>query len=72
MSPAHEGTRPIPQGVDPTPEQKAFDYFKELRNAGLLTTDNSKDLYFVALDSEDVCLTRLGRYFWQLASEGKL
>jgi Caspase domain len=72
MSPAHEGTRPIPPGVKATAEQEAFDYFKELRNAGLLTTDNSKDLYFVALDSEDVYLTRLGRYFWQLASEGKL
>ena len=72
MSPAHEGTRPIPAGVEPTTEQKAFDYFKELRNASLLTTDNSKDLYFVALASEDVYLTRLGRYFWQLAHEGKL
>lgn len=72
MSPGHEGTRPIPSGGKPTPEQAAFDYFKELRNASLLTTDNSKDLYFVALASEDVYLTRLGRYFWQLAHEGKL
>lgn len=72
MSPAHEGTRPIPPGVQPTPEQAAFDYFKELRNAGLLTTDDNKDLYFVALASEDVYLTPLGRYFWSLAHEGKL
>jgi hypothetical protein len=72
MSPAHEGVRPIPAGVPATLEQQAFDYFKELRNAGLLATDGSKDLYFVALDSEDVYLTALGRYFWNLANEGKL
>ena len=72
MSPAHEGTRPIPAGVRPTPEQEAFDYFKELRNAGLLATDGTKDLYFIALGSENVFLTPLGRYFWKLAQEGKL
>jgi len=72
MTPAHEGVRPIPPGVAPTPDQEAFDYFKHLRNASLLTTDNSKDLYFVALDSEDVYLTRLGRYFWQLAKTHRL
>lgn len=72
MSPAHEGARPIPAGAQPTAEQQAFDYFKDLRNAGLLTTDGNKDLYFVALDSGDVYLTALGRYFWNLAKEGKL
>jgi hypothetical protein len=72
MSPEHEGVRPIPSGVAATPQQQAFDYFKELRNAGLLTTDGQKDLYFVALASEDVYLTSLGRYFWNLAKEGKL
>jgi Caspase domain len=72
MSPAHEGERPIPPDTQPTIEQMAFDYFKELRNAGLLTTVGNKDLYFVALASEDVYLTPLGRYFWTLAHEGKL
>jgi len=72
MTPAHEGTRPIPPGVSLTVEQEVFDYFKQLRNASLLTTDNNKDLYFVALDSEDVYLTPLGRYFWQLAKDGRL
>jgi hypothetical protein len=37
-----------------------------------LTTNANKDLYFVALDSEDVYLTALGRYFWNLAKEGRL
>ena len=72
MSPAHEGARPIPSGARLTSEQRAFDYFKELRNAGLLTTDDNKDLYFVALDSGEVYLTALGRYFWKLAREDKL
>jgi hypothetical protein len=72
MTPAHEGERPIPAGQEPTAEQKVFDYFKRLRNAGLLTSDNDKDLYFAAMDSSAVFLTALGRHFWQLASEGKL
>ncbi len=72
MSPSYEGVRPIPAGVMPTPEQQAFDYFKGLRNAGLLTTDSNKDLYFVALDSEEVFLTGTGRYFWRLAAEDRL
>jgi Caspase domain len=72
MSPSHEGIRPIPAGTQPTSEQEAFDYFKELRNAGLLITDGNKDLYFVALASEDVYLTALGKYFWTLAKEDKL
>jgi len=72
MTPEYEGTRPIPLGVEPTPEQKAFDYFKSLRNASLLITEGNKDLYFVALDSEEVFLTATGRYFWRLAKEGRL
>jgi len=72
MSPDHEGIRPVPPGQALTPEQEAFDYFKALRNAGLLTTENEKDLYFVALDSQDVYLTALGRYFYNLAKDGKL
>lgn len=72
MSPAYEGDRPVPEENEPTEEQKTFDYFKQLRNAGLLTTDNEKDLYFVALDSENVFLTPIGQYFWRLAREGRL
>jgi hypothetical protein len=72
MSPYYEGIRPIPDGTEPTDEQRAFDYFKELRNAGLLTTAGNEDLYFVALASEDVLLTPLGQYFWRLAADGKL
>lgn len=72
LTPEYEGKRPIPPGGEPTAQQKAFDYFKQLRNAGLLTTDGNKDLYFVALDSEQVFLTALGRYFWRLAHDDRL
>jgi len=73
MSPAHEGEgRPLPEGVPRTAEQAAFDYFKQLRNASLLTTDDDEDLYFAALKSHDVYLTAMGRYFWKLAKGGLL
>jgi hypothetical protein len=72
MKPEHEGVRPIPPGTDPTPQQREFDYFKQLRNAGLLTTVDSKDLYFVAMDSGEVSLTALGKYFWNLARQNLL
>jgi Caspase domain len=73
MTPAHEGEgRPFPPGVLGTPEQQAFDYFKKLRNAGLLTTDNDEDHYFVAMNSREVYLTPLGRYFWDRAKRQQL
>ncbi len=73
MTPACEGEgRPLPAGVLGTPEQQAFDYFKRLRNAGLLGTDDDLDLYFVALQSKDVFLTPPGRSFWRLAKDDRL
>lgn len=73
MNPEYEGAgRPLPTGELGTPEQRAFDYFKALRNASLLATEGDKDLYFVALASEEVYLTPLGRYFWGLAKGGRL
>lgn len=72
MTPAHEGDgRPIPLGTG-TVEQQAYDYFKRLRNAGLVATDNDEDHYWVAMHSHDVYLTPLGKYFWDLASRKRL
>jgi hypothetical protein len=70
--PAHEGVRPVPAGQMLTKEQRIFDYSKHLRNAGPLTSDNDKDLCFVAMDWNSVFLTPLSRHFWQLASGGNL
>lgn len=73
MSPAYEGEgRPLPAGHAGTAEQQAFDYFKRLRNTGLLATEEEADLYFVAIGSKEVFLTRSGRYFWRLAKEDRL
>ncbi len=73
LTPAHEGEgRPLPPGVPGTPEQQQFDYFGRLRNANLVTTDGRRDHYWVAMESGEVYLTQLGRYFWKLAKRGVL
>lgn len=73
LSPAHEGVgRPLPPGDSGTPEQQEFDYVGRLRNANLVTTDERRDHYWVAMDSGQVYLTPLGRYFWRLAARGLL
>ena len=49
-----------------------FDNFKILRNASLLTTEENKDLFDIALESRGVKLTPLGQFYWRLASEGRI
>ncbi len=73
MTPAHEGEgRPLDPGDAGTPEQQAFDSFKRLRNAGLLSVEGGTDLYFAALQSLEVFLTPVGRHYWKLARQGRL
>jgi len=73
LSPAHEGDgRPLPTGDPGTVEQQQFDYVGRLRNANLVTTENKRDHYWVAMDSGYVFLTGLGRYFWRLAERDLL
>lgn len=68
LTPVHEGDgRPLPPGEPGTHEQQQFDYVGRLRNANLVTTDNRRDHYWVAMESGHVYLTTLGRYFWRLA-----
>lgn len=65
---SYEHTEP-----NPNPEHVAlFNNFKILRNARLLTTENDRDLYYVALESLTVELTPLGRYYWQLAKTDRI
>lgn len=72
LTPAHEGDgRPLGVG-EGTAEQHEFDYLGRLRNANLVTTDNRRDHYWVAMDSEYVYLTQLGKYFWSLANRNLL
>jgi Caspase domain len=68
LTPAHEGEgRPLRPGNPGTPEQQQFDYISRLRNAHLVTTEDGRDHYWVAMESGYVELTPLGRYFWRLA-----
>jgi len=73
LTPAHEGVgRPLPRRDTGTVEQQEFDYVGRLRNANLVTTDNRRDHFWVAMESGHVYLTGLGRYFWDLAKRGRL
>lgn len=73
LSPDHEGEgRPLPPGQAGTLKQQQFDYFGRLRNANLVTTDDGKAHYWVAMEGGDVYLTKLGRYFWRLAKRESL
>lgn len=73
LTPAHEGDgRPLPSSEAGTPAQQEFDYVGRLRNANLVTTDNRRDHYWVAMENGEVFLTSLGRYFWRLAARGIL
>jgi len=74
MTEAHEGTgRPLADGEVGTVEQQEFDYFKELRNAGLVGTEGNQDLYFLATETHsEVFLTSKGKYFWQLADQDRI
>jgi hypothetical protein len=63
LDPSFEFTHPT---ADPD-HVGIFDKLKILRNARLLTTEENKDLYFVALESQHVWLTPLGQFYWRLA-----
>ncbi|HEU4710829.1 MAG TPA: caspase family protein [Pyrinomonadaceae bacterium] len=68
MDPSYEHTDPsaIPEHVE------IFNKFKLLRNARLLTTEEGKDLYYIALESKTISLTPLGQFYWHLAKEKNL
>ncbi|MCX4738119.1 caspase family protein [Streptomyces antibioticus] len=73
LSPEHEGEgRPLSSENPGTEKQRQFDYLGRLRNANLVTTDDRRDHYWVAMESGHVYLTSLGRYFWNLAKRGVL
>jgi hypothetical protein len=73
LTPAHEGEgRPLQCGDAGTFEQRQFDYLGRLRNANLVTSDGNQAFYWVAMQSGEVYLTSLGRYFWHLAKRGVL
>lgn len=67
-----------PKLTDFSDKQGLMEYFKLLRNAGLIKIiDDPKknpnlDLYWACIDKGAVELTPLGQYYWQLAVEDRL
>lgn len=76
VPPSRSRPYPWPDGVKKTAEQDEMDYYKRLRDAGLLeafTRDGQKaDLFWACLDSGEVKLTPLGQYYWNLAKENQI
>jgi hypothetical protein len=68
LTPAYEYTHPSAKRE----QVELFNHFKALRNARLITTQDNKDLFFIALKSKKVYLTPLGRYYWQLARSRRI
>jgi hypothetical protein len=62
----HTESEALPENVT------LFDKFKLLRNARLLTTEENRDLYYVAIGSMTVRLTELGQFYWYLARSKKI
>jgi len=46
--------------------------FKRLRDARLLESVDGDDLYWTAMNSKEIRLTNLGRYYWRLLDRGKI
>jgi hypothetical protein len=65
LAPSYERTHSSAE----TGHVKLFNKLKLLRNAHLLTTQEGKDLFYIALASEWVKLTPLGQFYWTLASQ---
>jgi len=63
-----------PEAETPERAKKREDsrVFKRLRDARLLESVDGTDLYWAAMDSKEIRLTSLGRYYWRLLEEGKL
>lgn len=55
-----------------TPEQRACQLFKRLRDVGLVESETGADFYWAAMRSENLRLTQLGRHYWHLIDEGRI
>jgi len=71
-------SRPDPMDEPLTNEQDQMDYFKILRDAGLLDVIDplqktaKPDLFWACMHGGKVSLTPLGQYYWELAISGHL
>jgi hypothetical protein len=46
--------------------------FKRLRDARLLESVDGEDFYWTAMNSKEIQLTNLGRYYWRLLDRKKI
>jgi len=73
LDPEHESDAD-PEENDPAREKKRTDSrrFKRLRDARLLESVTGEDLYWTAMNSGEIRLTSLGKYYWRLLDQGKI
>lgn len=73
LDPEYESERePGEENPDKAKKREDASRFKLLRDARLLECCGGADLYWAAMNSKDIQLTLLGRYYWRLLSEGKV
>lgn len=60
--------------MDPKNErnERTFEHLQKLRDARLLVPVGEKHLYYAAVNSKACKLTPLGRFYWQLANQGRI
>ncbi|TSD66412.1 caspase family protein [Inquilinus sp. KBS0705] len=58
-----------PRGHD---NEKIFEDLQKLNRGSLLHPVDAEHMYYAAMNSKSCILTPLGKYYWQLAKEGKL
>jgi hypothetical protein len=73
LDPEHESA-PDPTEDNPDRAKKREDgrTFKRLRDARLLESVDGEDLYWTAMNSKELHLTNLGRYYWRLLDRKKI
>jgi len=76
--PTEDALYPLDPSYEPEIEPKheeheaIFGHFQKYRDARLLVPEGEKHLYDAAVRSKACRLTKLGKFYWRLANEGKL
>jgi len=68
LDPSYEPTAP----PEDSEHERVFGQLQKYRAARLLVPVGEEHLYYAAINSKSCRLTPLGRYYWQLASSGKI
>ncbi|RIJ88426.1 MAG: hypothetical protein DCC43_16220 [Candidatus Brocadia sp.] len=68
LDPSYEPTTPPRDEVN----ERTFLHLQKLRDARLLTPIDEEHLYYAAINSKPCQLTPLGRFYWNLAKQGRV